>query len=170
MAGDNKAISTLNVFKWAIPGLFLFIFVFSTWHNSNLNCEKPRWCAWDSNPGAGWKAQTDPLSYGGPPSTLDFYVDIKMILSFGHAQKCNVIFELNLQFKVFITLKRPNHVVSIKRKFRFTPKGLDNIKYWQWKSMKLLSRMVAVSKCLTIGLSLIGYSSAFPIKKLPAKV
>ena len=29
----------------------LFIFVFSTWHISNINWFKHRWCAWDSNPG-----------------------------------------------------------------------------------------------------------------------
>ena len=36
--------------KWANPGLFLFIFVFPTLHNS-INSWKRRWCAWDSNPG-----------------------------------------------------------------------------------------------------------------------
>ena len=33
----------------------LFIFVFSTWHNSNINWRKHRWCAWDSNP--GWQME-----------------------------------------------------------------------------------------------------------------
>ena len=45
-------------FKWANPGLFLFIFVLFTfqfkWQIYNLNnknWKKRRWCAWDSNPG-----------------------------------------------------------------------------------------------------------------------
>ena len=33
--------------NWSNPGLFLFIFIISTWHNS----KKRGWCAWDSNPG-----------------------------------------------------------------------------------------------------------------------
>ena len=37
--------------KWANPSLFLFIFVLSTWHKSNIYWEKHWWCAWDSNPG-----------------------------------------------------------------------------------------------------------------------
>ena len=41
-----------KAFVWWLP-LFLFIIVFSTCYNlnSNLNCLKRRWCAWDSNPG-----------------------------------------------------------------------------------------------------------------------
>ena len=31
-------VITFCFFKWANPGLFLFIFVFSTWNNSNINC------------------------------------------------------------------------------------------------------------------------------------
>ena len=38
-----------SFFKWANPGLFLFIFVFSTLYNS-INWWKHWWCAWDLNP------------------------------------------------------------------------------------------------------------------------
>ena len=38
------------LFKWAILGLFLFIFVLPPLHNS-INSWKHRWCASDSNPG-----------------------------------------------------------------------------------------------------------------------
>ena len=31
-------VITFCFFKWANPGLFLFIFFFSTWNNSNINC------------------------------------------------------------------------------------------------------------------------------------
>ena len=41
----------LFFFYWSIPATLLFIFVFSTRHNSNINWWKCRWCAWDSNPG-----------------------------------------------------------------------------------------------------------------------
>ena len=53
--------------KWANPGLlFVFIFVFSTCHNSNGI--KRRCCGLRFEPGAaGWKAQMNPLSYGGIP-------------------------------------------------------------------------------------------------------
>ena len=37
----------LNDIKWAIPGLFLFIFVLFT---STINRNKHKSCAWDSNP------------------------------------------------------------------------------------------------------------------------
>ena len=37
-------------FKWANPGLFLFIFVLSRFNFKNTNWKKLRWCALDSNP------------------------------------------------------------------------------------------------------------------------
>ena len=37
-------------FKWANPGLFWFIFVFSTLHKS-MHRWKQKWCVWDWNPG-----------------------------------------------------------------------------------------------------------------------
>ena len=40
----------LNFFKWANPGLFLFIFVLF-WLQFQFKLKKARWCAWDSNPG-----------------------------------------------------------------------------------------------------------------------
>ena len=47
----RKATPPLNFFKRANPGLFLFLFVFSTCHDSNIIWLKHRWCAWDLNPG-----------------------------------------------------------------------------------------------------------------------
>ena len=50
--------------------LFTFQFLWQIYNLNNINWKKRRWRAWDSNPGgrAGWKAKTNPLSYGGPLS------------------------------------------------------------------------------------------------------
>ena len=49
--------------------LFTFQFLWQIYNLNNINWKKRRWRAWDSNQGgrAGWKAKTNPLSYGGPP-------------------------------------------------------------------------------------------------------
>ena len=62
------------LFKWANPGLFLLIFVLFTfqfkWQIYNLN--KLNWKSVDGvlgsqTQGGRWKAQMNPLSYGGTP-------------------------------------------------------------------------------------------------------
>ena len=64
-------------FKWANPGLFLFIFVLFTfqfkwqiYNLNNINWNKHRWCAWDSNP--GWqdgRRRKIHWAIAAPPST-----------------------------------------------------------------------------------------------------
>ena len=49
----SPKLTTFNYFYFLngpILASFLFIFIFSTLHNS-INWWKHRWCAWDSNPG-----------------------------------------------------------------------------------------------------------------------
>ena len=52
-----------DFFKYGpIPASFLFIFVFSACHDSNL---KAMVCLGFEPGAAGWKAETNPLSYSG---------------------------------------------------------------------------------------------------------
>ena len=62
-------MNIVKFFGWDNPGLFLLIFVFSSFphYTNQYKLKKRRGRAWDSDPG---KAQTNPLSYGNIKSLL----------------------------------------------------------------------------------------------------